>query len=772
MEGGRVTGSLYWIAILSLWAALCSNTALAAPCDKAGAQAQGRPRIGLVLGGGGARGAAHVGVLKVLKEMHIPIDCIAGTSMGAIVGGLYASGFSPEEIEREIREMDWDDVLEDQPPRPERQFRRKRDDDLYLVKKQVGYESGRLELPLGFIQGQKLDLELVRLTQHVAAIRHFDELPIPFRAVATDIETGDEIVLSSGNLARAIRASMAVPGAFDAVELDGRLLVDGLVTNNVPLDVAREMGADIAIVVNVGTPLKARNEITSALAIIEQYSNIVGEQNVTRQLDTLRETDVYIRPELGDISTSDFNRAADTIGLGAAAAKTARAKLAKLAITSAGYGDHLAARRGRFGEVPIVGFVRIENKSKIGEDVLAHPFQALIGKPLDQKTLKRSIEELYGWNIFESIRYETIEEEGKQGLLVHVRDKSWGPNFLQLGLVLSTDFEGDSTWNIGVSLLKTALNRRAGELRLAAQIGESPLVLAELYQPLDVGLRYFISPQLLFDSRSFSRFEGGEEIEEVRVKRYGGGLAAGRVLGRWGEIRVGLRRYAGDGEVRIGDPATSDFSDFDFDSAEAYLRLYYDMLDNRDWPRSGAISSLEWIESVEGLGADSDFSQLLFTGGARPLLGEEHLLRRIRIRLHGRRRCPGAEPLPHRRIYRLVRLYAGPAKRPTGAAAAQRLLPPFGRHQVAARLCRRVARIRQRLRGPRRYQPGAQRGVARRVGVRGSGYGARSGVPGLRSRRAGQRQHLPLSRPVVLIEWEAVLREGIRPVSNIPLISG
>jgi len=207
------------IAVLSLWASLCSNTALAAPCDKAGAQAQGRPRIGLVLGGGGARGAAHVGVLKVLKEMRIPIDCIAGTSMGAIVGGLYASGLSPEEIGREIREMDWDDVLEDKPPRPEQPFRRKRDDDNYLVKKQLGYESGQIELPLGYIQGQKLDLELVRLTQHVAAISHFDELPIPFRAVATDIETGDEIVLSSGNLARAIRDSMAVPGAFDAVGL-------------------------------------------------------------------------------------------------------------------------------------------------------------------------------------------------------------------------------------------------------------------------------------------------------------------------------------------------------------------------------------------------------------------------------------------------------------------------------------------------------------------------------------------------------------------------
>ncbi|MGH8731431.1 MAG: BamA/TamA family outer membrane protein, partial [Burkholderiales bacterium] len=311
------------------------------------------------------------------------------------------------------------------------------------------------------------------------------------------------------------------------------------------------------------------------------------------------------------ISTSDFNRAADTIGLGADAARTESAKLAKLTITSAGYSDHLAARSGPVGEAPIVGFVRIENKSKIGDDVLAHPFQALIGKPLDQRTLKRSIEELYGWNIFESIRYESIEEEGKQGLLVHVREKSWGPNYLQLGIALSADFEGDSTWDIGVSLLKTALNRRAGELRLGAQIGESPQVLAELYQPLDVGLRYFISPQLFFDSRSFSRFEGGEEIEEFRVKRYGGGLAAGRVLGRWGEIRVGLRRYAGDVKVRIGEPATPDS---DFDSAEAYLRLYYDTLDNRNWPRSGAIGNLEWIESVESLGADSDFSQLLFMG--------------------------------------------------------------------------------------------------------------------------------------------------------------
>jgi NTE family protein len=184
------------------------------PCDRSGAKQEGRPRIGLVLGGGGARGAAHVGVLKVLEEMQVPIDCVVGNSMGAIVGGLYASGLRPEDIEREMIGMDWDDVLDDKPARPDQQFRRKRDDDNYLIKKYVGVEAGRIELPLGYVQGQKFDMELARLTRHVSGIETFDDLPIPFRAVATDIETGKMVVLSEGNLARSIRASMAVPGCW------------------------------------------------------------------------------------------------------------------------------------------------------------------------------------------------------------------------------------------------------------------------------------------------------------------------------------------------------------------------------------------------------------------------------------------------------------------------------------------------------------------------------------------------------------------------------
>jgi NTE family protein len=594
--------------LVSIW----SGSVLALPCDKSGAQAQGRPRIGLVLGGGGARGAAHVGVLKVLEEMRIPVDCIAGNSMGAIVGGLYAAGLSPEEIEREMVGMDWDDVLNDQPRRPDQQFRRKRDDDNYLVKKYVGLQDGKIELPLGYIQGQKFDMELARLTHHASGLKSFDDLPVPFRAVATDIETGKAVVLSKGNLARVIRASMAVPGAFDPVEIDGKLLVDGLVANNVPVDVGRAMGADVLIVVNVGTPLMKRAEITTALAVIGQMSNILSARNVEEQLKTLQKQDVYIDPDLGDLSTSDFKRAADAIAVGEKAANEHRDALARLVSREAAQRDQIGERKSALDSKPVIAFVKLDNQSRISDNVLMHPFKPLIGKPLDYKTVRGSVEDLYGWNIFESVRYEVVDEDGKDGLLVHVKEKSWGPNYVQLGIALATDFEGESSWNLGASVLKTALNRYAGEARLAAQIGDSPLAFAEFYQPLDPGLRYFINPVLLYDARSFSRFEGDDEIEEYRVSRYGGGIAAGRVLGHWGEFRVGFRRYTGEAELRVGDPTTPDI---DIDSAEAYARLFYDTVDNRNWPHSGGLAQWEWIESIESLGADTDFSQSLLTAG-------------------------------------------------------------------------------------------------------------------------------------------------------------
>ena len=220
-----------------------------------------RPKIGLALSGGGARGAAHVGVLRVLEELRIPVDYIAGTSMGSIIAGLYASGMTLDQIEHALVTMDWEHIFDDDPPREELSFRRKRDDDLYLVKAKPGIRDGELKFPAGLIQGQKFDLALRELTLPVAAVKDFDRLTIPFRAVASDIGTGQPVVLASGDLAKAMRASMAVPGAFAPAQIDGRVLVDGGITNNLPVSVVRDMGADIVIAVDISTPLASPDEV-------------------------------------------------------------------------------------------------------------------------------------------------------------------------------------------------------------------------------------------------------------------------------------------------------------------------------------------------------------------------------------------------------------------------------------------------------------------------------------------------------------------------------
>lgn len=306
-------------------AVLCGAPAVQASQEAArGSQdAPQRPKIGLVLAGGGAKGAAHVGVLKVLEEMRIPIDVVAGTSMGSIVGGLYAAGLSPQEIEREIRTIDWQDVFNDDPERADRSFRRKQDDRLYVFKAKPGFNDYKIELPLAYVQGQKFDLQLSRLTRKVAGIQNFDHLPIPYRAVAADLETGQEVVLKSGNLARALRASMAVPGAFDPVLIDDRLLVDGGIANNIPVSVARAMGADVVIVSDLGSEMLTREQITSALSVAGQMVNFLFGLNSQASLKTLGPRDVLISVKLGDIGAGSFDRIVEAIPLGEQAARRA-----------------------------------------------------------------------------------------------------------------------------------------------------------------------------------------------------------------------------------------------------------------------------------------------------------------------------------------------------------------------------------------------------------------------------------------------------------------
>jgi len=265
-----------------------------------------RPRIGLVLSGGGARGLAHVGVLKVLERERIPVDVIAGTSMGAIVGGLYASGLSADQIETEVKRLDWGNVFASRVDRPELSQRRKEQDFEVSPLIEVGVGRDGLKAPLGSLSSRVLESHLRRLTLPASQKAHFDQLPIPFRAVATDMETGQPVVIDQGDLATALRSSMSVPGIFAPVEVNGRILGDGGLVNNTPVDVARAMGADRLIVVNVGTPLAPRDTLSTLTGVTAQMINILTEQNVQRSLATLTPKDVLITPQLQNLTAADF----------------------------------------------------------------------------------------------------------------------------------------------------------------------------------------------------------------------------------------------------------------------------------------------------------------------------------------------------------------------------------------------------------------------------------------------------------------------------------
>lgn len=568
-----------------------------------------RPKIGLVLGGGGARGAAHVGVLKVLEELRIPIDIVVGTSMGSIVGGLYATGMTPAEIEREMLTMDWYDLFQDAPRREDRSFRRKRDDDLYAFDAKLGVKEGKIEVPLAYIRGQKLHLALNRLTLSVAGVNDFDRLPIPYRAVATDLQTGKEVVIANGDLVNAIRASMAVPAVFDPVEIDGRLLADGGLANNVPVSVARALGAEVLIVVDVGAGLYERKDITTILSVTSQLTGFLFTLNTEHQLSMLHQNDVLIRPLLGNISGGDFTRVGEAVPLGETAAHDHADMLQRYSLDQEQYLHHLAQRVQRQPAPPVVDFIRINNLSHLDDAVIASRINAKAGEPLDVTRLETDIAQVYGLEIFESVQYEFVHEDGKTGLVVTAREKSWGPAYLQFGLASSNDMQGDALLRLGVLYTQTQVNALNGEWRIGVQIGDEPGIFTELHQPLDPLSRYFISGRVGYLSRDINQFDSsGNRLAIYQVNTTGFELGGGREFGTWGEGRLGFRRESGDAEISVGTPAPK----INVDRGELFVRLSDDKLDDLYFPRSGHYGVLEYRMAREQYGASDDYEQWLF----------------------------------------------------------------------------------------------------------------------------------------------------------------
>lgn len=586
-----------------------------------------RPKIGLALSGGGARGASHVGVLKALEEMHIPIDYVAGTSMGSIIGGLYASGMTPDEIETALKTMDWAHIFSDDPPRKDRSFRRKRDDDLHLIDVKPGISgTGQLKFPTGAIQGQKFDLALRQLTLPVSTVTDFDRLRIPFRAVASDIGSGTAVVLKSGDLATAMRASMSVPGAFAATEIDGRLLVDGGITDNLPIDVVRDMGADIVIAVDISTPYASPQEVNNLFAITLQLTAIMTRTNADRQVASLTKHDILIVPDLGDITSSDFDRAAEAVLRGRTAAEAQHDKLTRLALADSPYRGYLQMHDTRpETSAPIVHFVRIENDSTVSDGMIRDRLHQQIGAPLDRTQLEQDIGTIYGLELFETVQYGIVEEGGETGLVVEARARSWGPNYVQFGIDLSGDAQGRSNFNLGATLQRTGINALNGEIRLGVKIGAEPTILGEWYQPLDTLSRYFVNTALSYGVRNVGVYSpgGDDHLADFRATGTRLDLAIGREISVFGEGRLGYRYQTGEVKLETGTPG---WPEFYFDTAQVYGRLSVDRLDNVHFPEQGHAAVLEFASARQDIGSDDDFDQFILHGSKFTTFGDGHVL--------------------------------------------------------------------------------------------------------------------------------------------------
>ncbi|HWM66227.1 MAG TPA: patatin-like phospholipase family protein, partial [Steroidobacteraceae bacterium] len=552
-----------------------------------------RPRIGLVLSGGGARGAAHVGVLKVLEQLHIPIDAIAGTSMGAVVGGLYASGFSPHEIESIMTSLNWQDAFRDRPPREDLTFRRKLEDQNFLVKFPLGIRGSRIQLPKGLIQGQKLNQTLRRLTLPVASVTDFDELPTPFRAVATDLETGDAVIMSAGDLTSAMRASMSAPGVFSPVERDGRLLVDGGIAENVPIDVAREMGVDILIVVDVGTPLLKRDKLSSAPVISNQMLAILIQHNSRAQLAKMTPKDVLIEPALGDTSAFDFGIVERVITTGEIAGHAAESRLTGLSVSAEEYAAYAAQRDHDRQSPPRIDFVKVDDGSGRYSNRLDRLFKDVIGKPLDPDAVARHVTTVYGQGNLEALDYRVVQDDDdRYGLLLAARRNSWGPNYVRFGLSLQDDFQGNSSYNAAARFVLSEITQPGGEWVWDLQVGETSLISTEVYLPISDTSSFFFVPHANAKAANVDALEGQARLAEYRVRSVNYGLDFGYELGNWGEIRTGVERESGHEDVRVGNPALLPADTFD--TRSYFVRFSFDRLDNVNFPRRGQEATIEW----------------------------------------------------------------------------------------------------------------------------------------------------------------------------------
>jgi NTE family protein len=609
---------------LALALLLAALPALAPAQPASTATATARPKIGLVLSGGGARGGAHLGVLKVLQELRVSVDVIVGTSAGSIIGAAYASGMPLDELEADLRPLSTALLFRDV-RRDDLSMRGKAEEQYNYIGPEVGLTPEGVSLPKGAVSGVSLEAVLRQLTARQKN-PEFDRLPIPFRAVATDLSTAEMVVLDRGSLTAAVRASMALPAAVNPVEIDGRLLVDGGVSRNLPVDVARALGAQVIIAVNIGTPLQTREQIRSLLGVTDQMMRIVTAQNVRQSLSELGPDDVLISPELGNLGTADFDRLLEAAGAGEHAARAVADRLQRYRVDEARYAQWEWQRLSPQPGYARVDAVDIRGTRVVNPEAVRAMLRLQPGQTFDAEQLDADLRRLYATGDFESVSYALADQaDGGKALTVQATEKSWGPSYLRVGLGLSSDFSGNAYFNLLLAHRRTWLNPLGAEWRNELQTGHVDRLATEWFQPLNVQRSFFVSAQGEARREPFDIFYHGQRQARFRRDENAARLHLGLTFSDWAELRAGPVR----GRVRLGTDTSSIPGDLllptvDIGGLEARLRL--DTLDSLSFPRRGQALDLRYFESQPNLGADLRYEKLdLAWRGA--LTRHDHTLR-------------------------------------------------------------------------------------------------------------------------------------------------
>jgi len=583
---------------------LLAAAAAVAPVAMAADQ---RPKVGLVLSGGGAKGMAHVGVLRVLEEMQVPVDVLVGTSAGSAVAALYASGMSVAEIENRFIRLDWLSSFRDDPGRVFKPVRRKQDEWRLPLVPGLGIGSGGVRMGGGLVAGQNLGFILNQLTGNAVLVDNFDQLPVPFRAVATDLETGEEVVIGSGNLAEAVRASMSIPGVYAPVERDGRLLVDGGVANNLPVSVARSLGAEVVIAVDITDPLMPAEDLRQAFSVVGQLTTLMTWRNTEQQLASLTENDILIRPDLQGYTSADFFDGPVLFELGGTAARNQAVALNRLSVPDPQWSDYVS-RRGSARLAPgLVARIEVERSQRLGTEFLRERIRQQPGEPLNVPELEADLNRIYGLGYYEAVSWSMMPSPEGSVLKIRIREKSWGPNYLSFGLNYEDNFDGDTRFNLAAGLRMTELNRLGAEWQTGVQLGTQPWVRSQWYQPLGFGYDQFAVAGVEYYRDDYSLYDQGARVSEVAVTLRQFDFSVGFEYGSNTELRFGWVRGYATVDEELGKTVVPRGN---LHQGQARLQWVHDSLDDAFYPGSGTFAGIRGRLEREDLGSDRHFDSL------------------------------------------------------------------------------------------------------------------------------------------------------------------